>query len=330
MKKPQRNLRDPVAPWPNGNLYYVRDPNWSPVMMGNRCQFVSRDGSVPLEFANYDSMNAFVAILSSPLDGDDLLTAIRARGLDTEDVGNKIRELIRAGVVIEGSEADAYESFRGFVSFEAADHVKPCRNLVFAITGSSQAPTVVPHLYSLLSNFTDSIDVILTKSASRLLNPYPFRIRGLRVWSSMHDSHPGIIVPHVHLARTADLVVVLPATANCIARIANGSCSDLLSLVVAGTRAPVVLFPAMNQMILESPAVARNLRTLVADGRRVIFPAPAVPAAELLDEVPRIAYGSVGVRPDLAGDLAPILAAVLEGSTPPSPKRSAKKKRSGA
>jgi 3-polyprenyl-4-hydroxybenzoate decarboxylase len=80
-------------------------------------------------------------------------------------------------------------------------------------------------------------------------------------------------VPHVTLAERADLVLVCPATATTISRIAAGDCSDLVSAVAVTTRAPVLIVPSMNVAMYEAPSVQRNLRHLREDGMYVAHPA---------------------------------------------------------
>lgn len=119
-----------------------------------------------------------------------------------------------------------------------------------------------------------------------------------RVWERTDRQR----VPHVTLAEWADLVLVCPATATTLSRIAAGDCSDLVSAICVTTRAPVVLVPSMNDAMYESPSVQRNLRQLAADGMHVVHPTlgqevahapgarrsilgPAPPARVILDVV---------------------------------------------
>lgn len=92
------------------------------------------------------------------------------------------------------------------------------------------------------------------------------------VLASMWGGEPpseGAIAPHVALASWADLVVVWPASATMISRIATGDCSELVSAVAITTRAPVLVAPSMNEAMLDAASVARNLETLRRDGFHV-------------------------------------------------------------
>jgi phosphopantothenoylcysteine decarboxylase/phosphopantothenate--cysteine ligase len=83
-----------------------------------------------------------------------------------------------------------------------------------------------------------------------------------------------------------------PATAAALHRIASGASSDLSSLIVAATRAPVVLVPSMNENMWDHPPIARNVRQVVADGHYLALPGTAVEVSTQHEEP---SYGGVGV-----------------------------------
>ena len=87
-------------------------------------------------------------------------------------------------------------------------------------------------------------------------------------------------MPHVALAEWADLVVVYPASATTIARLAHGDFSDVVAAVALTTRAPVVIVPSMNAEMLEAPAVQRNLDVLRGDGVAIVHGVPGEEAAD--------------------------------------------------
>jgi SAM-dependent methyltransferase len=122
------------------------------------------------------------------------------------------------------------------------------------------------------------------------------------VWTSLWQRDARAPVPHVNLAEWAELVLVYPASATTLSRIATGDCSDLVAAIVAATRAPVAVVPSMNDAMYGSPAVQANLATLRDHGRYVVHPAlgvevahrpharpqvlgPAPPAAAIVDIV---------------------------------------------
>jgi SAM-dependent methyltransferase len=140
------------------------------------------------------------------------------------------------------------------------------------------------------------------------------------VWRDLWSGDAATPVPHVNLAEWADLVVVYPASATTLSRIATGDCSDLVSAIVCATRAPVVIAPSMNDAMYGSPAVQANLATLRDHGRWLVHPSlgvevahapsdrrsivgPAPPPAAMLDVI-RHLLSSREVRPQLPADAA--------------------------
>jgi phosphopantothenoylcysteine synthetase/decarboxylase len=117
-------------------------------------------------------------------------------------------------------------------------------------------------------------------------------------------------VPHIHLARSADLVVVIPASAHTIHKLATGACSDLISLIVSATTAPVVLVPSMNRAMWEHWAVVQNLEQLRANGVFIIEPTTGVEVANRRDLRPEF-----GPIPSDTGLLTSALAAIAKLST---------------
>jgi len=123
------------------------------------------------------------------------------------------------------------------------------------------------------------VQVVMTEAAQRFVTPMTFEVLSARpvgtsLWGGADPS-----IEHIRLARWPDVIVVAPATANTIGRLANGLAEDLLSTVVLASRAdvPVVIAPAMNTAMWENPLVRRNVDALAAvdGGRRYRFVAPA-------------------------------------------------------
>lgn len=117
------------------------------------------------------------------------------------------------------------------------------------------------------------VDVILTEAAERFVGAATFQaLTGRPVLTSMWALPEDGVVGHVSLGARADAVVVAPATANTIARIAAGLSDDLLTTTLLATRAPVLVAPAMNPQMYEHPATQANLATLRARGYTVLEP----------------------------------------------------------
>ena len=117
-------------------------------------------------------------------------------------------------------------------------------------------------------NLGASTEVILTKEAEYFIRPILFQaISGNRV-----ISHDLFKLPeewdaaHISLAEKADLVIVMPATANIIGKVANGICDDMLTCTICATRAPVLFVPAMNEGMYKNRIVQDNISKLKKNG----------------------------------------------------------------
>lgn len=146
------------------------------------------------------------------------------------------------------------------------------KNIVLGVTGGIAAYKAVA-LCSLLSKQGYNVHVIMTESATKFVTPLTFQtITRNLVYTDTFDERDPKVVSHIDLADLADLVVLAPATANIIGKIAHGIADDMLSTVLLATTAPVVLAPAMNVHMYTHPAVQENLRKLKIWGYEVIEP----------------------------------------------------------
>ena len=115
--------------------------------------------------------------------------------------------------------------------------------------------------------------VVMTPSATKFVGPVTFEaITRRRVITDQFEPGANSDIEHIALASTIDLLLIAPATANVIGKLANGIADDFLSTLYVATRAPVVMAPAMNTQMFEHEAVRRNLETLA--GRGVGFVEP--------------------------------------------------------
>jgi phosphopantothenoylcysteine decarboxylase / phosphopantothenate---cysteine ligase len=118
-----------------------------------------------------------------------------------------------------------------------------------------------------------AVRCILTKAAQEFITPLSAgALSGERVFTDLFDPASEFDVGHIRLAREADLVVVAPATADLMAKLAGGHADDLASAVLIATDRPVLLAPAMNPRMWEHKATQRNLARLVADGVAMVGP----------------------------------------------------------
>jgi phosphopantothenoylcysteine decarboxylase/phosphopantothenate--cysteine ligase len=118
------------------------------------------------------------------------------------------------------------------------------------------------------------VRVVLTHAAGQFVSPLSFQaLSGHPARSALLDPAAEAGMDHIELARWAERLVIAPATADLIARLAAGLADDLLTTLALATEAPVLLAPAMNRVMWQHPATQANLATLVGRGVRVLGPA---------------------------------------------------------
>jgi phosphopantothenoylcysteine decarboxylase/phosphopantothenate--cysteine ligase len=114
---------------------------------------------------------------------------------------------------------------------------------------------------------------VMTASAKRFVGPVTFEaITRRRVITDQFEPGANADIEHIALASTIDLLIIAPATANIIGKLANGIADDFLATLYTATRAPVLIAPAMNTQMFEHEAIRRNLDTLLARGVRFVEP----------------------------------------------------------
>ncbi len=147
------------------------------------------------------------------------------------------------------------------------------KRIVVGVTGSIAAYKTAD-LVSKLTQGGAEVDVILTEAATEFITPLALRsVSGRPVYTDMFDPTSELGISHVELARRADAVIIAPASATTLARLAHGLADNLLSLTVLATRAPVLLAPAMDSQMYENAATQANLALLKERGMRVVGPA---------------------------------------------------------
>jgi phosphopantothenoylcysteine decarboxylase/phosphopantothenate--cysteine ligase len=117
------------------------------------------------------------------------------------------------------------------------------------------------------------VDVVLTEAAQRFITPLTFQSLTRRpVYTDLYDVLPDLSSAHVELGARADVIVVCPATATTIARLANGMADDMLACTALASRAPLVVAPAMNVNMWQHPATQRNVALLRERGAIQVGP----------------------------------------------------------
>jgi len=150
--------------------------------------------------------------------------------------------------------------------------VKKRRCVVVGISGGIAAYKV-PQLVSALGQAGCDVRVVMTEEAGHFVSPLVLQtLSRNKVHQGLFDAVEAWDVEHVALADAADAVVIAPATANIIGKLANGICDDLLTCVVTATAAPVLLAPAMNDAMWAHKTVQANVERLKKLGYRLIGP----------------------------------------------------------
>ena len=149
------------------------------------------------------------------------------------------------------------------------------KRVLLGVTGSIAAYKAAD-LVSRLRKLGREVTVVMTESAGKLVTPITFAaMSGNAVFHDLWDLEHSHRPEHVDLADRHDLMVIAPATANCLGKIAAGIADDILSttvMVVASTM-PVLIAPAMNTRMFENAVVQRNIQTLRDLGYRFVEPA---------------------------------------------------------
>ncbi len=147
------------------------------------------------------------------------------------------------------------------------------KTVVLGVTGSIAAYKAAD-LASQLTQAGAKVEVIMTEAATQFITPITFRnVTGRPVVTEMFDLASEFGIEHVALAEAADAVVIAPATANIIARLAAGIADDMLCCTVLATRAPVIVAPAMNVNMYENAVTQDNLAKLRARSFAIVGPA---------------------------------------------------------
>lgn len=147
------------------------------------------------------------------------------------------------------------------------------KTVLLGITGSIAAYKIA-YLASALHKLHADVHVLMTENATNFINPITFEtLTGNKCLVDTFDRNFQFQVEHVSIARKADVVMIAPASANVIGKLANGLADDMLTTTVMACRCQKILSPAMNTAMYENPVVQDNIRKLKNYGYEVITPA---------------------------------------------------------
>ena len=146
------------------------------------------------------------------------------------------------------------------------------KNIILGVTGSIAAYKAV-ELANMLIKSGASVKVIMTRSAAEFVTPLTFQtITKHKVYTEMFEPIDYEDVRHISLAQEADILLVAPATANIIGKLACGIADDMLTTVALAVRAPIVICPAMNTAMYENAITRGNMDKLESLGYIFVEP----------------------------------------------------------
>lgn len=146
------------------------------------------------------------------------------------------------------------------------------KNILLCVTGGIAVFKSV-QLTSKLTQAGAKVKVVMSESATKFVTPLSFQaLSRHEVYTDTFDEKDPSVIAHIDLADWADLVIVAPATANFIGKLANGIADDMITTTLLATTAPVWIAPAMNVHMYDHPAVKRNIQMLANDGYQFIEP----------------------------------------------------------
>ncbi|HSP22225.1 MAG TPA: bifunctional phosphopantothenoylcysteine decarboxylase/phosphopantothenate--cysteine ligase CoaBC [Planococcus sp. (in: firmicutes)] len=146
------------------------------------------------------------------------------------------------------------------------------RKILLCVSGGIAVYKAVA-LVSKLSQAGAAVKVVMTESARQFVQPLSFQVMSRNdVYFDTFDEKDSSVIAHIDLADWADLIVVAPATANVIGKLANGIGDDMVTTTLLAATAPIWVAPAMNVHMYDHPAVKRNIQQLHEDGIQFIEP----------------------------------------------------------
>jgi len=147
------------------------------------------------------------------------------------------------------------------------------KTVLIGVTGGVAAHYIPELIGQLRWRHLTNVQVVMTPAATRFITPLTLEVAsGSPVYADLWEAAQRAPVIHVQLARLADLILVAPATANILAKLAHGLADDLVTLTVLASRAPVVLAPAMHETMWTQTVVQENMARLKGRGYHFVGP----------------------------------------------------------
>lgn len=183
------------------------------------------------------------------------------------------------------------------------------KTVVLGVTGSIAAYKIA-NLASMLIKQHADVHVIMTQNATNFIHPTTFEtLTNHKCLIDTFDRNFQFHVAHVNLAGQADIMMIAPASANVIGKLANGIADDMLTTTAMACKAPILISPAMNTNMYENPIFQDNLKKLESYGREIIEPASGMLACRDIGKgkmpEPEVLFQyilrTIAIKKDLAG-----------------------------
>jgi phosphopantothenoylcysteine synthetase/decarboxylase len=169
------------------------------------------------------------------------------------------------------------------MAVDSTHHQFPARRVLIGVAGSIASVTVPQSILWMRHELGIEVRVVMTRQATSMVTPRAIAVAsGTAVALDDTDAsdHNFASVKHMDLTRWADLMLVLPASANLLAKAAHGIADDLLTTCIIAASCPVVFVPGMNELMWRKPAVQRNVAQLQADGYGIVMPVEGLAVAD--------------------------------------------------
>jgi hypothetical protein len=199
-----------------------------------------------------------------------LISELASEGFSRVPLTAVLKRMQQAKLLLSGGRED----LSGLLNFTCSAK-RACQRLVVCMTGAIQSAYFGLYLLHLKTSFCEELKLVLTKSAQEFVQTKTLlHVCASEVYSDPFQHVDPNEIPHMFLSRWASCVLVAPATAASLHRIAQGSCDDLTSLTVAATpqETPVVIAPSMNELMWRNPAIQQNVGRCRAMGYWIIEP----------------------------------------------------------
>jgi phosphopantothenoylcysteine decarboxylase/phosphopantothenate--cysteine ligase len=158
------------------------------------------------------------------------------------------------------------------------------KTILICVTGAVAAASLPSYITTIRKELGVRVVVMLSKNAAKFVTPYSLSLySGNNVYTDTYDLTDNVLVPHIKHTQDADIVLVMPATANIIAKASCGICDDLISTSIIAATSPVLFIPSMNERMWFSKPVQLNIKKIKEYGHFIVEPERAIEISDSSD-----------------------------------------------